>query len=124
MNALLAELTSHLERVVEQKDVLVGYLQQPFTGDSLAVEYESQRFVQQTVALIFEPSSDHCRSRFDCRHFQMLFKTMADEISALPTRIAAIEWATKFSLQDGLLVRGSIAYLHLAFALQKLTIAF
>eukprot|EP00029_Vermamoeba_vermiformis_P000545 TRINITY_DN10669_c0_g1_i1.p1 TRINITY_DN10669_c0_g1~~TRINITY_DN10669_c0_g1_i1.p1 ORF type:complete len:187 (-),score=30.94 TRINITY_DN10669_c0_g1_i1:51-611(-) len=77
----LKTLSTHLNNILKNKDVLISYLQQPFAGDFVVVEADNQQHVYE------------------------LFVQMGDGIRNLSKHLALIDWASSFNLNDGVLER-------------------
>jgi hypothetical protein len=72
--AHLQQLTEHLQQILNGKETLASFVQQPYPGQHLIVEGPHQR--------------DFCR----------LFKQMAEDIRFLPNLLTSVQWAAKFWL--------------------------
>ena len=81
MSTDLESFLEHMDHVIGKKEMITQYLQTPFSSDYLVIESEHQA------------------------HFLELYQTISAFLLHLPTTLATMEWASKFSLTGSQLER-------------------
>lgn len=81
MSADLDAFLGHMESVLEKKEILAKYLQTPFSSDYLVVEADNQE------------------------QFVELYQSISSFLLHLPSTLAVMEWASKFTLSESQLER-------------------
>jgi hypothetical protein len=104
--AHLQQLTEHLQQILNGKETLASFVQQPYPGQHLIVEGPHQRFDSAFEVFVLLPRLrlPPCVFLFD-RDFCRLFKQMAEDIRFLPNLLTSVQWAAKFWLSHNETVR-------------------